>query len=52
MEKEFKDNVKSRGKGPELSWTIDEINQEKKTATDAAALVNSMLASARKTLQK
>ena len=41
-----------RGKGSELSWTIDEINQEKKAATDNSALIISMLATARKTLQK
>ena len=44
--------MKLRGKGPELSWTIDEINQEQKAATDNSALVISMLASARKTLHK
>ena len=52
MDKEFTQILKLRGKGAELSYTIDDIMREKKTAAETAALVNQMLASARNTLQK
>ena len=52
MEKEFTQILQLRGKGAELSYTIDDIMREKKTAADSAALVSQMLATCRNTLQK
>ena len=52
MDKEFTQILKVRGKGAELSYTLDDIMREKKAAAESAALVSQMLATCRNTLQK